>query len=44
VTGPISVEQARQHALSMVRVLDSERILLSESLGRVLAEDEFCYF
>lgn len=41
MTGPISVEQARQHALSMVRVLDSERILLSESLGRVLAEDAF---
>lgn len=39
MTGPISVEQARQHVLSMVRVLDSERISLSESLGRVLAED-----
>lgn len=39
MSGPISVEQAREMALSMVAPLGPERVPLAEALGRVLAAD-----
>ncbi|MCL5887412.1 MAG: molybdopterin molybdotransferase MoeA [Actinobacteria bacterium] len=36
---PITVEQAREAALSMVTPLGAERVALTEALGRVLAAD-----